>query len=343
MLLFKGTFILIFFALLQLTQVINCFGQDQSEVVAQKGEGIYSLLRKNGLDPSTYLKDFIELNKEKLGAQHILLEGQTYLLPQNTASVRKIAETAKPNIEIHPIFGKKFEKVEISSQELAGSIFYLMAGHGGYDPGAIGDYGPYQLSEDEYAYDVTLRLARNLVSKGAEVHLIIQDENDGIRDDTILPMDKDEVALTKEKLPYSQKARLRQRTQIVNDLYAKKRTQSTYHRLISIHLDSRNTGENTDVFFYHHHRSKSGEKLANSIHQTFARKYQEHQPGRQYSGSVSSRSSLYVIRNTHPPIVFIELGNIQNSRDQRRFVMKNNRQAVANWIAEGILADYRQQ
>ena len=39
-----------------------------------------------------------------------------------------------------------------------------------------------QLHEDEYAYDIILRLARELLSRGAKVHIIIQDKKDGIRD-----------------------------------------------------------------------------------------------------------------------------------------------------------------
>ena len=41
-------------------------------------------------------------------------------------------------------------------------------------------------AEDEYAYDITLRLAKELLAHGAEVYIIIQDENDGIRDDFVL-------------------------------------------------------------------------------------------------------------------------------------------------------------
>ncbi|MEF2942948.1 MAG: N-acetylmuramoyl-L-alanine amidase, partial [Phocaeicola dorei] len=52
--------------------------------------------------------------------------------------------------------------------------------------------------------------------------------------------------------------------------------------------------------------------------------------------------NLYVLRNTTPVAVFLELGNIRNKRDQQRLVLKNNRQALANWIAEGIVKDYKQ-
>lgn len=35
------------------------------EVTAKKGDGIYSLLRKNGLEPTEYFKAFIELSNIK--------------------------------------------------------------------------------------------------------------------------------------------------------------------------------------------------------------------------------------------------------------------------------------
>ena len=68
------------------------------------------------------------------------------------------------------------------------------------------------LCEDEYAYDVTLRLARNLLSHGAKVYVIVRDENDGIRDQEYLGYDKDEVVWFKQKIPINQVRRLKQRT-----------------------------------------------------------------------------------------------------------------------------------
>ena len=102
----------------------------------------------------------------------------------------------------------------------------------------------------------------------------------------------------------------------------------------------RSAGQTTDVFFYHHAGSAPGLRLAKNIHQVFTNRYRQAQPNRPYSGSVSERSSLYEVHNSHAPAVFMELGNIRNQRDQRRFVVPDNRQALANWIYEGLLADY---
>jgi N-acetylmuramoyl-L-alanine amidase len=50
-----------------------------------------------------------------------------------------------------------------------------------------------------------------------------------------------------------------------------------------------------------------------------------------------------MLDETLPPTVFVELGNIQHDRDKERVLVPNNRQAVANWMAGGILADVKQR
>lgn len=241
-------------------------------------------------------------------------------------------------VKTFPIFGKKYEAVTIESQELNGAVFYLVSGHGGPDPGALGQYNGSDVSEDEYAYDVTLRLARKLIEKGALVYMITRDPDDGIRDAAILALDQDERCYPNLTIPLNQTQRLAQRSNAVNSLYKKYRWR--FQRVVFIHLDSRSQGENIDVFFYHHPKSKSGKKLARRVRDRFSTNYSIHQPGRPYHGSVSGRN-LYVLRNTRPTALYIELGNIQNTRDQRRFILKDNREALAKWIAEGLAEDFK--
>ena len=236
-----------------------------------------------------------------------------------------------------PLFGKAMASYPIVSNELAGACFYLVGGHGGPDPGAIGTYQGHKLHEDEYAYDIVLRLGRELMMRGAKVHFIIQDKKDGIRNGTILKNSKRETCMGKE-IPLDQVARLKQRSQKIDLLYRKDK--SNYKRAIFVHIDSRSQGKQTDVFFYHAPGSKQGKRLANRIRNTLQQKYKRHQPGRGFRGTVSERN-LYVLRNTQPAGVYLELGNIRNARDQQRLVLENNRQALANWITEAIVADYR--
>lgn len=316
-----------------------CLSAQNKEVVAEKGDGIYRLLVRNGLPATKYLNPFIELNKSNLGKDNTLIAGVKYKLPvTENETTNSIPSSASGKIMRFDIFGKKYAEVEIKSTELKGAVYYLMAGHGGPDPGAVGNYNNHQICEDEYAYDVTLRMARNLIEKGATVYMITIDKNDGIRDDNFLKADKDEVCYPSLTIPLNQTKRLRQRTDAVNKL--SKQHTGSFQRMIAIHVDSRSHRENIDVFFYHDKRSNTGKKSAKILQQTFKQKYNEHQPGRGYNGTVSDRN-LYVVKNTFPPAVYIELGNVNHQRDIKRIIIPDNRQALANWLTQGLISDFK--
>ena len=227
----------------------------------------------------------------------------------------------------------------MTGNRLKGACFYVVSGHGGPDPGAIGRIGNVELHEDEYAYDVALRLARNLMEEGAKVYIIIQDAKDGIRDDRYLNNSKRETCMG-DAIPLNQVARLRQRCNKINELYKKDRRNYTYCRSIFLHVDSRSKGHQTDVFFYHAPNSANSKRLATTMKNTFESKYDKHQPNRGFTGTVGPRN-LYVLANSTPAGVFVELGNIQNTFDQRRFVINSNRQALAKWMMEGFITDYK--
>lgn len=297
----------------------------QERATPRSGEGVATFLQRFGRTKKQHTEQFIKLNKGKLTKKNGLKLGMTYILPPLT----------EENFE--PLFGKKLARYTVDSNELSGASFYLVGGHGGPDPGAIGLYHGKQLHEDEYAYDIILRLARNLLMKGAKVHIIIQDAKDGIRNDKCLSNSSRETCMG-SPIPLNQQERLKQRCDKINYLYTKDK--ESYKRAVFIHVDSRGKGQQTDVFFYHCPGSKSGKRLAGIVHKTFDKKYDKHQPDRGFNGTVSERG-LYVLRNAASVSVFLELGNIQNKRDQQRLVLSDNRQALANWICEGLIADYK--
>lgn len=322
-------------------------GQDSYiSVTAEKGDGIYSLLRKQGVNPYETFDDFIAMNIDNLRDSIHLYEGRNYKIPDMTLDTiavvdsiqNQATEIKKIKGRSFPFFGEGHEIVLAKSEKLKGAVYYLVSGHGGPDPGAMAVYKNKNISEDEYAYDITLRLAKELLSNGATVYVIIRDGNDGIRNERVLKIDHDEVAYPDKAIPLNHVARLKQRVDIVNDLHRKHRGQ--FQRLIVTHVDSRSKGQNIDVFFYHHAKSKNGKKLAESIHQTFQKKYKKYQPNRTYSGTFGDRTELYLVRNTHPAMAYIEIGNIKNSKDQKRILEYDNRQALAKWISEGVLLDF---
>jgi len=233
------------------------------------------------------------------------------------------------------IFGSQYSAVDRIDNSLKGCYFYLVSGHGGPDPGAIGTRSGHRLYEDEYAYDITLRLARRLIEHGATVYMIVRDANDGIRDRAVLRGDHDERYYGGARISSRPRTRLQKRANIINNLYAKNKKKARRQYTIIIHVDSRSNSQRLDMFYYYKRNHSTGRKLALALHNFVKRKYQQHQPGRGYSGSVTTRN-LFMLQNVRPTTVYIEVANIRNSRDQDRLVIVNNRQAVANWLCDGL-------
>ncbi len=318
----------------------NVVAQTRKEVSPENGDYIDALIKRNGLDAEEYRAAFIKINKKKLGANNTLRLDTRYELPTpEDIGLKNGGQTTERRQQVVPILGEKYKTVDYVDNALKGATFYLVSGHGGPDPGAQAIYAGSTLSEDEYAYDVMLRLARQLIRHRALVHVIIRDPSDGIRDDEILANSDNETCLG-APIPLNQIDRLRQRTDSINTLYAKERKNSNYCRSVFLHLDSRSKDKRIDIFFYHFTKSVKGERLASVLRNKMEEKYRKHQPKRGFSGNVSERN-LFVLRETDPVGVFLELGNIQNPLDLLRFVRPSNREAMARWIAEGLIEDYK--
>jgi N-acetylmuramoyl-L-alanine amidase len=244
-----------------------------------------------------------------------------------------------PNDRSFEIFGKKYAEVALEDKSLAGAVYYIVSGHGGPDPGAMATESGKRICEDEYAYDIALRLGRELLRHGAIVHFITRDE-DGIRDNELLNCDSDEVVKGDLTIPFNQSERLKQRSDIINELYRKYKNKGIdYQRTIEIHIDSRKANQRVDLFFYHFPNSSMGKSLAELLYKTVKSKYAIYRKNGEYDGSVTARD-LHVLREAIPTTVFIEVANIQNAQDRKRIVLPQNRQFLAEWLAEGLLKDY---
>ena len=106
------------------------------------------------------------------------------------------------------------------------------------------------------------------MQEGAQVRIIIQDAEDGIRDELYLPNSKRETCMG-DPIPLNQVQRLKQRCDKINELYRKDRKNYKYCRSIFLHLDSRSEGTRTDVFFYYSETKPDSKKLATTMKDTF--------------------------------------------------------------------------
>lgn len=304
-----------------------------------EGDGVLTFLRRwNRIDES-YIQEFMNLNANRINSQGGLELGTIYLIPPLHPG-----DVYPPPVEINTegtdpaIFGKLLSEMTPKSDKLKRACFYIISGHGGPDPGAVARVDQRQLHEDEYAYDIALRLARNLMLEGAKVHIVIQDPHDGIRDEIYLNNSSNETCIG-EPIPRDQLERLKQRVDKVNQLYTVEKEMYDYIRAIDIHVDSRSKGKRIDVFFYHSD-DKESKSLANTMKDFFQVKYDTHQPGRGFGGFVEYRN-LYMLRHLKPPSILVETGNIQNEFDRKRILLSNNRQALANWMSQAFYEDYK--
>jgi N-acetylmuramoyl-L-alanine amidase len=89
--------------------------------------------------------------------------------------------------QVLELYRSEAEKLPPLSRVLAGRHIVIDPGHGGLDPGAIvsvkdGNGNPVVITEDEYVYDIALRLGRLLIRHGASVSFTILAPDHHIRD-----------------------------------------------------------------------------------------------------------------------------------------------------------------
>ena len=108
--------------------------QAQEKAFPKKGEGITLFLKRHNRTGISYQKQFIELNKNKLGKGNTLRIGVKYTLPPLQGKEAVASAIKRANYE--PLFGKELASYKVTSSELKGACFYLVSGHGGPDPGA---------------------------------------------------------------------------------------------------------------------------------------------------------------------------------------------------------------
>lgn len=109
-----------------------------------------------------------------------------YADPQATSVESDYADASL----LYANFKEDVAQLPVLSDTLKGYKIMLDPGHGGYDPGALGSVNiggkTYYLVEDEYVYDIALRLYAILVQHGAEVDLTILAPNHTIRENSDL-------------------------------------------------------------------------------------------------------------------------------------------------------------
>lgn len=237
---------------------------------------------------------------------------------------------------------------ETQSQPLYGMVVVIDPGHGGTDPGSSGVFSRegIRVSEDEYVYDVSLRLERILRSKGAIVVKTIRDAKHSAPDarpaNSVMPPDQNEVFTSNGRRVQAGGWGLLTRVRHANSVLQK----YPRHRVVflSIHFDSLGRKDREGVHFIRPRADNP--ELVGFLVDEFGK------GGRlQNGGSSVLRNgdvrNILIMRGRDDPYsgewnrvrqrVLVELGNFSNEDDVWRIRDYRVRESYAQLITRALI------
>ncbi|MGX1931248.1 LysM peptidoglycan-binding domain-containing protein [Flagellimonas sp. 2504JD4-2] len=285
------------------------FGQtDYYTVVAEPGDGIYSILRKQGLDPVTYYEAFLNANMENIKNGSQLHVGREYNIPLVEDSFKKtgVKVQLKDDKET-PIFNEELADMSLKSRTLSNAIYYLILEN--------------PSSQNKFISDITDNLAASLMVHGAQVYVFGSEEE----------FSQDQSDLTsKEKMGHYIEA--------INKRYLQ--NSGKYQRLLVIRSNGLIKNGSMDVAVYHHNKSENSQRFAENIQKAFKENSVSNRSYDNMERIFEDRNSLYLATNTLPVVSLLTIdGNAKTSK-QKGIPVSSDKNAFTNWITSGILRDY---
>lgn len=200
------------------------------------------------------------------------------------------------------------ESVEIFTTPIMDRIVILDAGHGGFDPGAIGSL---EKKEDDINLEITLKL-RKLIEQGGGIVVLTREIDEGLE--------------TEDSKTYRQKKNedLRNRRILING--------SEPDVLLSIHLNSFPQSQYYGAQSFYKRGSENSKLMAKLIQKEMRRvldKNNERQP--------QPRDSIYLLREANCPSVLVECGFLSNRREERLLNDPKYQEKIAWSIYIGLI------
>ncbi|MCA0959032.1 hypothetical protein LCL86_08265 [Muricauda ruestringensis] len=271
--------------------------------IAEQGDGIFSLLRKQGLDPVKHYGEFLALNSDKIKEGSALKLGTEYKIPNASDSFKKTGIIVAPkNEEEAPIFDKELAQMSLKSEKLKDAVYYLIAEN--------------RSEGDSFLSDISQQLAAELMTHGAKVYIMEED----------LPKTKS-----------ANENPMGNYVNVINKRYLQHK--GKYQRVLVIRSENISGSSAMDVAVYHYNKSSQGQRFAQSIQKVFKQKNISNKTVDEASLIFEDQHSLYLAKNILPAISLLTLEKTSPQSDSK-ISLKPNKKEFANLISHGIMNDY---
>lgn len=279
---------------------------EYESVVAAPGDGIYSILRKQGLDPVKYYAAFITINAKDIKDGSLLHEGRAYKIPFATDSYKKtgVYVQLEKNGE-RPIFDKELGKMPHKSTILKDAVYYLILEN-------------QPENQSKFVNEIATNLAAKLMVHGAKVYIFGNEED----------------VLRKEE---SQSDAMGRYVGAVNKRYLQ--NLGKYQRLLMIKSNGSLTNGKLDVAVYHYDRSEKGQRFAENINEAFRTNNGKNPSLRENKMVFEDKNSLYLAKNILPAVSLVTL-DATNGHKKEKIQLRSDKKLFADLLTSGILKDY---
>ncbi|PRX56412.1 N-acetylmuramoyl-L-alanine amidase [Flagellimonas meridianipacifica] len=288
--------------------VCTLFAQEKAyKVVAEPGDGIYSILRKQGLDPVKHYQEFVELNQENIKDGSFLHVGREYYIPYAAESFKNVGvRVFLASDTEEPVFEKELRKLSRKSDALKDVVYYLITENG-------------EKASSSFAKEVELNLAKTLLENGAHVFVLEQKgfEYSNKEQEGIELMGAYVEAVNKRYLKHFGK----------------------YQRLLIIRANGQIKGK-IDVSVYHHKKSDEGKRLAKNLREVFQKNSVKNRSYKSIEAIINDDNTLYLAKNVLPAVSLLDIDGTSAQSKNKGIEVVSNKAILAQWLANGILKDY---
>lgn len=294
-----------FFMFLILVAHLNCLAQETLKtVVAKEGDGIFSMLRKEGLDPSKYYQEFLQLNEINIVNGSELKLGKTYKIPN--ASDSFIAKGRLVNVtdaSEEAIYDQELANMSLKSNKLNDAVYYLIA------------EGEYQ--KNGFCETIVSNLAYDFLLNGAQVYVIKADS----------------IANSK-----GEDYRFQEYVDIVNKRYL--RHNGKYQRLLIVRTGNEVKGQRVNVAVHHYDKSSEGEKFAQNIEEVLAKDARTKRNKNNPKNIFAEGNDLFLAKNALPTVSVLDISVANGKVKNEEFSIDTDKKNFANLLKKAMLNDF---